>query len=716
MTDVWQPYVTEEPLVTPPMVLGLDQVDLDDRERLSRYLSALVASRSAPIHVNVAFNAVYFGYDLDADGYVGGPLELDAFPTLAFGSTTDALPVGAMVNVATGTEPLFAEVVYKEGRHDELGGDGALPAWLSGAPAGATGPGETGETMRPVLTERLVIDVDAFGQGLSTTTVRLDRLRQRGKWLDADGHLLLRARYSSPLEADLDDVQFYTRCLLTSSRNQLLSAAAPTPLSTLLSDDAGEEQLAAALAGLQHTIATALSDLPEVRMWRGYAFSRASLGRRLRDQGPLGGPDLSTIAAQLAHSAVPTRPSRWAPPRSVTYTAVGPRLRDMDGAASRLAGVGYAEAVCHANAVISDHACREVDEETGLLPGNVHLRLDDPWQGGGVWRAEYPDSLYRDIEVTEPLGLGWLGTLPEPVSDKPERDDAPELAVTDSQISWNQPLRLKHQLERCLPLPDAIAAHMRGAGLSGTRLRLLLTHDGYALDPAESTQRAQAQLAGRPGLEGVDWPLEFFPGIVLTCTWPRGAGLVRATSTLLEQPVTIDGEQIEHRYMPGILTREAAPGTPRRGQTGATTLTLAQRVLRAVRRLGLLDIDGRAVLARSDLARAVYGQHEHSGLGPVIEELVTSGRLHTVSGNPNLIGYEPNIVAGTPRQAGRALLERRYVREQRVAGHVRQIAGKASDDQRAAYREDRVRFGLVGPAELPSTGYTYIRPFSRGGR
>ena len=57
----------------------------------------------------------------------------------------------------------------------------------------------------------------------------------------------------------------------------------------------------------------ALESLPELRVWRGYAFTRASLGARLRDTGPLGGPDLGTVAVQLGRSAVPSRPSRWGP-------------------------------------------------------------------------------------------------------------------------------------------------------------------------------------------------------------------------------------------------------------------------------------------------------------------------------------------------------------------------------------------------------------------
>ncbi|MFI7227481.1 hypothetical protein ACIBO5_30075 [Nonomuraea angiospora] len=787
---LWRPF-EEEPLLTPMMALGWDATAPQDRARLVQYLSALVAARRAPVHVNVAFNAVYFGYDVVTGGYVGGPLDLFAFPQVRFGETTEALPVGAMVNIAAGDQPLFAEVVYKEGEHPALETDGALPGWLSGAPAGATGPGVADAPPDgSVLRERLVIDVDAFGQGFSATLARLDRLRHRGRWLDADGHILLDARYATRHDADLDDTEFYAQYLLTRGRDQLRSAAAPLPLTTVLSENASEGQLAAALTGMLATVADALASLPELRMWRGYAFTRASLTARLGDPGPLGGGDLGSLAAQLARSAVPSRRSRWAPSPTVTYTAVGPRLRSVRDGATQLLDVGYALAVCHANAVISDYARRETDEATGLLPGEVHLRLDDPWQGGGVWRAEYPDSTYVHIDVTEPLGLGWLSTLPsvlpdeldadladgavhtasrsasesvltptppqpEPQSEpelvleipQPEPKDAGglgELTVTDSQVSWTQALRLTHLLEGRLPLPDSICTQMRDAGLSDVRMRLMVTHDGYDLDPAEATQTVNTDLFANPQMMGIEWPLEFFAGIVLTCTWGRGASMVRATTTLLDCPVILDGMEIEHRYDPRILTRDAAPGQPRRTgerdrRSGTSPLSLPQRVLRAVRCLGLLDPDGRAVLARAHLPAAVNDIAEANAVAALdvaVEGLLAAGDLRSEVGSVDVTGqlcfppipgaltvplviYEPRPVKGSPRAAAprrSPALEARFVRTHSVAGHLRRIGDvgwAASEEARQAYREDRVRFRLFGPAELPE-GYTYIRPHSRG--
>ncbi len=788
---LWQPYV-DRPLLTAQMTLGLDTVPAADRSRLQRYLAALVATRTGPVHVNVAFNACYFGYDLTTRSYVGGALnDLFAFPNVDVSAPADALPVGALVNITAGSHPLFAEVIYKEGAHPQLHDDGSLPDWLSGAPAGATGPASTttpehghgssspssadlaeiaaaSDPARSVLRERLVVDVDAFGTDLSLTPEQLTRLRRQGRGLDSDGHLVVDSRYVSRTDADLDDVTFYARYLLTTGREQLLSASAPLPLRTVLTDDAGDSELEAALLGLLRTLEQALSEIGELRLWRGYAFTRASLGARLTDNGPLGGQDLTSVAVQLGRLAIPTPGRRFTPPRTVMYTALGPRLRQVQHAGTHLAGVGYALAVCHANAVVSDYARRDIDETTGLLPSDVHLRLDDPWQGGGVWRAEHPDSAWVNVDITHPLGLGWLSTVPGALEPTPppvpeheadpevvfEEDDdskaadATDLTVTDSQISWTQPLRLRHQLQDRLPLPASVASQMRATD-GPARLRLLLTHDGYDLDPTQAQQEIRTELYGpTPELGGIDWPLEFFPGIILTCTWPRGGSVVRATSTLLEAPVTVDGYEIEHRYDLSILTRDTAPGAPTRDSAGAGsstgaagTLTLAERVMRAVRRLGLLDPQGRAVLARTHLPAAVYGTGaRNSAATAALDTAVmldagdlradtaaetSSGRLQypadpALTQCPVLV-YAPQVITGPPRpprRPGIVALDPRFLRGSTdVTGHLRYIGHlgwEATDTARASYRADRARFGLVGPAELP-VGYTYVSPFHRGG-
>ena len=107
----------------------------------------------------------------------------------------------------------------------------------------------------------------------------------------------------------------------------------------------------------------------------------------------------------------------------------------MRRSAEALKGLGYALAVCHANAVVSDYVHGDADEVTGLLPDEVSLRLDDPWQGGGVWRAEHPGSIYARVEVTQPLGLGWRSSLPVQTPRRPTWGCLPSRDLTRRQQS-----------------------------------------------------------------------------------------------------------------------------------------------------------------------------------------------------------------------------------------------------------------------------------------
>lgn len=97
---VWRPYL-DPPLISPEMIQPGSGAP-PGAAPLRRYLRELVAHRAAPVHTAVAFNALYFGFDTEAGGYVGGPLDIGDFPSVALGDQVEALPVGAMINVRTG--------------------------------------------------------------------------------------------------------------------------------------------------------------------------------------------------------------------------------------------------------------------------------------------------------------------------------------------------------------------------------------------------------------------------------------------------------------------------------------------------------------------------------------------------------------------------------------------------------------------------------------
>jgi hypothetical protein len=754
---LWRPY-DDAPLLSASMAAGPENVPAAELDALRAYLGALVAARAAPVHVNVAFNAAYFGYDLDAGGYVGGPLDLDALPSVEHNARRPGLPVGALVALVTGSGPMFAEVVYREGAHEQVTASGEVPDWLSGAPAGASDPAAGAEPGDgPVVrAERLVLDFDAFTPGLSVTAAQLERLRQRGRWLDDYGHVCVAATYGRAGDADAGEAQQYQRYLLGPGRDQLMSAVAPMPLSAVLAPGAGDDQLRAALAGVFATVAASLAALPSVRLCGQYAFSRKSFAARLADPGALGGEHLGAIADQLASSAVPSHASRWAPLATVTYTALGPLLGQVPGGRRALNGVGYATVVAHANTVIGDYARGEADPETGLLPRGVHLRVDDTWQCGSIWRARRPGVVPAGADVTDPLGLGWaqatgqdipaLAPSPEPepetqrepeLEEDGQQDEGRLLNVSDSQVMWTQTLHMAHLVDSYLPIPGSVGDLWAAQIADGTEMRLAVYHDGYDLAPDEASQAVTAaQAGGRWRLTGMSWPLAFFAAIVLTCTWARGGRMVRVASTLLYAPVTVDGADIEHRYAPAVLTWQSQP---------ENDPSWAAQVMTAVRRVGLLDVTGWATLPEARVGPLVCGPDPNpadlAAVLAAVDELVAAGRLTRASAGLDRAGdlvapcppgavpvaalvYKPVVVTGPPRRPVPAVLagliaaaglDSRMLADHAVAGHLRRLKPGAHPGatKPAEFAAFRASYGLAGPRELPP-GYTFVSPFHRG--
>ncbi|MEU7041115.1 hypothetical protein AB0A77_08640 [Streptomyces varsoviensis] len=743
--EVPDPY-GEDALLTPAMVDGCDAVPAGEWERLRQYLEAVAAVRPAPVHAAVAFNAVYFGYDLKGDGYGRSPLRLDDFPQVTLGERAPALPVGAMVSIATGSDPLYAEILYKEGAHPDVDNLGDVPAWVSGAPAGAEGPGRPGTSLSPRRRELLVPDLHAFGPGLSLSSAQIHRLRTHQRWINEDGHVVIEACYTSGEAVRRDDLSAYADYLLTSARAQLLSPFVPVSLVELVgsTDDAA---LRAGLLRLLEVVRRALVSSDLLRMWGMYAMTRKALAACWGDDGPLGGDDMRSLAAALEHAAAPSR-RRYGVSRPVTaYTAIGPRLRTFLGAKELLKGVEYAAAVCRANVAVADVVQR--DSEQGLFTNGSLVVLDDVFEGGGVWRSHYPGDAEVMVDPLVPAGRGWASTVvksprsePEPI-DAPLADDAvlglgELLRVGGQEVVWQFPLRLAHLIDGCLPLCPSIAAGLRMTSGRQSPVRLEIDHSAGALNEGEAVQHTVAELGdGAARLTGVHWPRDFFPGLLLRLHWSRGGRVIRLVTTRLNQPVLIGDRAIGHCYDPCVLTREDSPGSDRHGDTAAG-LGPRQLVMRTVRRCGLLTLDGHALLDRSGLPVAVYGcwppRARSDALAAAVSELLAERLLEPAFGSRDttgrprfparpgertipLLAYRPARVRvtrpwGTNEQASERL---RCV--QFVPGHLRRLLPgcSPSDLQRAAFREHCRRLGKADGWELPE-GYTFVTQYTRGGR
>nr|WP_240449187.1 hypothetical protein [Streptomyces harenosi] len=741
------------------MTKGYEAVTEQERGRLRRYLEAVVAARGASVHTAVAFNAVYFGYDLAGEGYGGSPLRLEDFPVITFGECAPVLPVGAMVCIATGSDPLYAEIVYREGAHPQTGALGDVPAWVSGAPTGAEGPGRPGNSSTPRRRELLVPDLHAFGPGLSLSPAQLHRLRTRRRWINEDGHVLVDVCYPSPDAARRDDLTAYTEHLLTTARDQLLSPLVPVSLAELV-QGTHDDDLRAGLRGLLDTVRGVLESSPDLRVWRHYAMTRASLAECWRDTGPLGGDDLRSLTAAVEHAATPARRRYGVTSPATVYMAVGPRLRAFPGAAQRLRGVGYAAAVCRANLALADVVRR--DSESGLFENGSRVTLDDAVEGGGVWRTRHPAEEDAPEDPLVPAGRGWASTAtgpapqaeraagqgpasePEPEAepvDAPLADDAslgrPELLRKDTrEIVWVMPLRLSHLSDGTLPLHPEVTRELHREHGTRCTVRLVVSHPGGPLEEREAMQTVRADLGDHHGhLTGVTWPAAFFPGLMLKLRRPRDGQVIHASTTRLPEAVDVSDRVIRHCFDPRVLTREDAPGSDRHRDTAAG-LGPRQLVLRTVRRCGLLTTDGHALLARSELPRAAYGRRpartQQAALEAAVTELLAARLLEPATGSRDAWGQphhparvgEPFIPLLAYRPA-----RPRVIRPwggtgpdsvglhgvQFVPGHLRRLRpGCApSEAQRAAFREYCRRLGKADGWELPD-GYTFVTEHTRG--
>lgn len=755
---VWRPY-NNAPVLTPAMTGGHSATPTGELDRLRRYLEAVVAERRCPVHTAVAFNAAYFGFE-GGEGYGKGPFDLDAFPSLTLGDEVSALPVGALVRVRTASELLYAEIVYKDGQHALLQEGADVPAWISGAPAGVRSP-QDAPAAAPVRRELLVPDFTAFGPALQPDEARFNRFRNRQKWLNKDGHVVVDARYTTASEAALDDLEAFVRYLLTDQWEWLLSPLVPVSVAHLAggSDD---ERLRSALLGLLDVVGHALNTSEILRNWGHYALTRRRIGAGLLDDGALGGADLRVLTGSLERAALPTGRRRYGLAGSRTaYTAIGPWLRGMVGASPLLTGVDYAVSVCRANLAVADFV--RGDTENGLRSGSgVRITLDDNFEGGGIWRSHYPGSQESDDDPLVPGQRGWRDTVDPPVAkvdttpqqrlpaeqeqpnaqpldhpaDEHEHIGAPRyLRINDSEICWSVPLRLAHLMEDRLPVPPKAQEALTHLGVDLVEVRLELTHPGGDLDDTEEVQKAELDLTGETGmLRNIQWPLDFFPGLRLYLQWPRGGRVLRVRTVELDEPVEVDGQVITHEYDASVLTRESAPGSGRDGDS-ATGLDVRRLVERAVRRCGRLTPDGSALLDRAALPRCVYdvapSPDQNRALGVAVDELLTKERLHAAVGSRgadgephypvrdgefpiDLICYTPAPVVLARPGAGGGLRAPDRGAEHFVQGFLRRLpAGwEPTDAQRAAYREHCQHVGKADGWQLPS-GYTFVTSHSR---
>ncbi|MFC4072887.1 hypothetical protein [Actinoplanes subglobosus] len=271
------------------------------------------------------------------------------------------------------------------------------------------------------------------------------------------------------------------------------------------------------------------------------------------------------------------------------------------------------------------------------------------------------------------------------------------------------------------PLPDELAAQVAGR----ESVTVVLEHRALGLHPVRETFESVA--VHDPGLHltGIAWPADVRPGVLAGVAWRSSEEFVVVRTTVLDEPLRVDGVDYFHEYDPKVITREFDPGVSNRGQ-----------VLKAVRRLGRVFDDGSAVFPEAELPA-------HCGLGRgkkgtfllrnAVDQLLREGYVTRVTGSTSpegelnypavdgedtldLLFYAPLVeegpLPGEPSGDGHGDGGDR--RDHWVNGFVRRLpAGShASKKQQSLHQQAMEKEQIDGFTLEP--GYTFVKRHHRG--
>ena len=686
-------------------------------EEIIEVIVARLQRTHRPVSLPGLLNVLWFGQgELDSyDGAAFG-LYLDGLPTLShepageerLGEAQEAVPLGALVKVEIGDDEAWGEVIWKEGSHP-LVSAGWVPGWLAGAPAAMPydvlpSPEFTPAGGLHLLRERIVVDFNCLGESLAPSEVKLGRLRRRGRRLDRYGHLVAEVAYHDGLD-EADEVTFWAAW---AARHHPLALAA-----------VGVPAEAPVLAEAASVLAAALEAREDVRSFGPY-YIAADLYRRVieldeADDGPLR-RTLRGLALLPHHE-------------QVAWASMSARIADCAGE-NEFVGDRWPLAVVCASLLTLDTLA--ADAADGDWNG-VHLRLDDPWQGGGLWRTELLGTVTPvSAEPAVALGLGWVAYTGGVIDRVPETNDDLNLDEVDqddpawdlvgSDVTWtvhlsnadldNDRLRVPKQIS------ELICANLYTVGQD--RILVRLRHDG------DRESRAFSRLDGGGHLTAV-WPLGAWAGTTVRVTWALGATVITGETRLLAEPELVGDITYTHEF--NLAVALAAAGLAERV---SRTATIGQLVRAVVRRHGTVTEDGRLALPVDDVVMFCFGPHGEvaPGYGPAVLRRAVLATVGAMSAT-GIAAFEAGMIVvseritGAGRRADSDLLsrfvdvQRRRLRRAAYRHYVPATAVKLPSGHRRSESKEAQWAEVAGtdylPEKLPE-GQTWRRRHIRGQR
>ncbi|MGC4888081.1 hypothetical protein [Micromonospora sp. DT227] len=326
-------------------------------------------------------------------------------------------------------------------------------------------------------------------------------------------------------------------------------------------------------------------------------------------------------------------------------------------------------------------------------------------------------------------GVGYKPTSPDEEGDHAWWLSAEETGPSRrNELTWRTALYRMHIDGGWCALPEP----RTGESWQEGRLRLRIDHEERLRPSVAQVQEVTVRRrGGQWELGDIRWPRGLAPGVIVTFRWRSDTSMIKARTALLPQPEQVDGVEFLHRYDVQVVSRESAPGFDQDREV--PDLSDASWVLRTLRKLGYLSVDGTATLVEDALVRNCLAlglpRHRAGRVGAAVDQLLRSGRIQRVQGSLDVDGrpwypaqpgrhripllrYVPRVEAVEAQRTASAE-GHPHRRGYKVPGHLRRLpsGAKASEERIEAFKE-AVRSFQVVERELPDT-HTYVEPHKK---